>query len=64
MARPGPRSACTGDPLGTGVTTGVTGGFTPAYNNVETNNARPAKTRSLERSLAIPLSAAVVHDRY
>jgi curli production assembly/transport component CsgG/holdfast attachment protein HfaB len=35
---PGP-NACMGvDPLGTGVT-GVTGGFTPAYNNLDHNNA-------------------------
>jgi curli biogenesis system outer membrane secretion channel CsgG len=35
---PGPQSCLTSDPVGGG-TFGVTGGFTPAYNNVGTNNA-------------------------
>ncbi|CAN1573720.1 Curli production assembly/transport component CsgG [Caulobacteraceae bacterium] len=35
---PGPQSCMTVDPLG-GATTGATGGFTPAYNNLGTNNA-------------------------
>jgi curli production assembly/transport component CsgG/holdfast attachment protein HfaB len=35
---PGPQSCLTSDPLGGG-TFGVTGGFTPAYNNLGTNNA-------------------------
>jgi curli production assembly/transport component CsgG/holdfast attachment protein HfaB len=35
---PGPQACMTSDPLGGG-TTGATGGFTPAYNNLGTNNA-------------------------
>lgn len=35
---PGPQACMTSDPLGGG-TFGVTGGFTPAYNNLGTNNA-------------------------
>lgn len=35
---PGPEACMTSDPLGGG-TFGVTGGFTPAYNNLGTNNA-------------------------
>ncbi|MDO8297528.1 MAG: holdfast anchoring protein HfaB [Caulobacter sp.] len=35
---PGPQSCMNVDPLGGG-TTGATGGFTPAYNNLGTNNA-------------------------
>ncbi|NBB14960.1 holdfast anchoring protein HfaB [Caulobacter sp. SLTY] len=34
---PGPQSCLTSDPLG-GATTGMTGGFTPAYDNLRTNN--------------------------
>lgn len=35
---PGPQSCMASDPLNGG-TTGLTGGFTPAYNNLDTNNA-------------------------
>lgn len=35
---PGPQSCMTVDPLGGGGTVGATGGFTPAYNNLGTNN--------------------------
>jgi len=35
---PGPQACMSTDPLNGG-TTGVTGGFTPAYNNLDTNNA-------------------------
>ena len=34
---PGPGACMGADPLGT---TGVTGGFVPAYNNLDQNNAR------------------------
>jgi len=38
---PGPQSCLSADPLGAGVrTTGLTGGFVPAYDNLETNNAQ------------------------
>jgi curli biogenesis system outer membrane secretion channel CsgG len=36
---PGPEACLTSDPLA-GATTGLTGGFTPAYNNLGTNNAQ------------------------
>jgi hypothetical protein len=36
---PGPQGCLTSDPLA-GATTGLTGGFTPAYNNLGTNNAQ------------------------
>jgi curli biogenesis system outer membrane secretion channel CsgG len=36
---PGPQSCLTSDPLG-GATTGMTGGFTPAYDNLRTNNGQ------------------------
>jgi curli production assembly/transport component CsgG/holdfast attachment protein HfaB len=36
---PGPEACLSSDPLGAS-TTGLTGGFVPAYNNLETNNAQ------------------------
>jgi curli production assembly/transport component CsgG/holdfast attachment protein HfaB len=61
---PGPGSCMTNDPLGGGPSvTGATGGFTPAYNNVGTNNAQtredPARWNSCNTT-----SGPVLRGRY
>jgi curli biogenesis system outer membrane secretion channel CsgG len=58
---PGPEVCLqNGDPLG-GRTTGVTGGFTPAYNNLQTNNA---ETRAQPSRWDGESDSDVQHSRY
>jgi hypothetical protein len=52
-----------GDPLG-GRTTGVTGGFTPAYNNLEQNNAQTREDPARWSYNGDPADAAIVRSRY
>lgn len=52
-----------GDPLG-GRTTGLTGGYTPAYNNLEQNNAQTREDPARWSYNNDPAAAAVVRSRY
>jgi curli biogenesis system outer membrane secretion channel CsgG len=61
---PGPQMCLQGhDPLG-GRTTGVTGGFTPAYNNLGSNNARTREDPSRWDDSRDPDAAAPMRGRY
>jgi curli biogenesis system outer membrane secretion channel CsgG len=52
-----------GDPLG-GRTTGVTGGFTPAYNNLDKNNAQTREDPARWNVADDPNAAAIQRSRY
>jgi curli production assembly/transport component CsgG/holdfast attachment protein HfaB len=52
-----------GDPLG-GRTTGVTGGFTPAYNNLDKNNAQTREDPARWNVADDPDASAVERSRY
>jgi curli biogenesis system outer membrane secretion channel CsgG len=52
-----------GDPLG-GRTTGVTGGFTPAYNNLDKNNAQTREDPARWNVAGDPDATAVERSRY
>lgn len=61
---PGPQVCLQGhDPLG-GRTTGVTGGYTPAYNNLGSNNARSREDPSRWDDNRDPAAAAAMRGRY
>jgi curli biogenesis system outer membrane secretion channel CsgG len=61
---PGPQMCLQGhDPLG-GRTTGVTGGFTPAYNNLGSNNAHTREDPSRWNDARDPAAAAAERSRY
>jgi curli biogenesis system outer membrane secretion channel CsgG len=61
---PGPQICLqNGDPLA-GRTTGVTGGFTPAYNNLEQNNAQTREDPARWRRTGDPDAAASERSRY
>jgi curli biogenesis system outer membrane secretion channel CsgG len=61
---PGPEICLqNGDPLG-GRTTGVTGGFTPAYDNLQQNNAQTREEPARWSYNGDPAGAAVVRSRY
>jgi curli biogenesis system outer membrane secretion channel CsgG len=52
-----------GDPLG-GRTTGVTGGYTPAYNNLDKNNAQTREDPARWNVADDPDASAVQRSRY
>jgi len=52
-----------GDPIG-GHTTGVTGGFTPAYNNLDKNNAQTREDPARWNGASISDAGAVERSRY
>jgi curli biogenesis system outer membrane secretion channel CsgG len=52
-----------GDPIG-GRTTGVTGGFTPAYNNLDKNNAQTREDPARWNGASISDAGAVERSRY
>ena len=58
---PGPGACMGADPLGTD---GVTGGFTPAYDNLDRNNARTRQDPSRWDSHRDPAVAASLRGRY
>ncbi len=58
---PGPGACIGADPLGTD---GVTGGFTPAYDNLDRNNARTRQDPSRWNSHRDPAVAAALRGRY
>jgi curli biogenesis system outer membrane secretion channel CsgG len=60
---PGPEGCLTSDPLAD-PTLGVTGGFTPAYNNVATNNAQTREDPNRWHASRDPAAAPVVRGRY
>jgi curli biogenesis system outer membrane secretion channel CsgG len=61
---PGPEVCLqNGDPLG-GRTTGVTGGFTPAYNNLDRNNAQTREDPARWNVADAPDASAVQRSRY
>jgi len=60
---PGPEACMQTDPLGN-ATVGATGSFTPAYNNVETNNAATRQDPNRWNARRDPDIRAVVRDRY
>ena len=61
---PGPEVCLqNGDPLG-GRTTGVTGGYTPAYNNLDKNNAQTREDPARWDVAGDPDAAAVERSRY
>jgi curli biogenesis system outer membrane secretion channel CsgG len=61
---PGPEVCLqNGDPLG-GRTTGTTGGYTPAYNNLDKNNARTREDPARWDVTSDPNVAAVQRSRY
>lgn len=61
---PGPQLCLQdGDPLA-GRTTGVSGGYTPAYNNLDTNNARTRENPARWDADRDPDAAAAMHGRY
>jgi hypothetical protein len=61
---PGPEVCLqNGDPLG-GRTTGVTGGFTPAYNNLDKNNAQTREDPARWDVADDPNAAAIQRSRY
>ena len=61
---PGPKVCLqNGDPLG-GRTTGVSGGYTPAYNNLDTNNAQTRENPARWDAYRDPDAAADVRGRY
>jgi holdfast attachment protein HfaB len=61
---PGPESCMHTDPLGTNGVNGATGAFTPAYNNVQTNNAATRSDPNRWNDNRDPAVAGVVRDRY
>ena len=61
---PGPEVCLqNGDPLG-GRTTGVTGGYTPAYNNLDKNNAQTREDPARWNVADDPNASAVRRSRY
>ena len=58
---PGPGACMGADPLGTD---GVTGGFTPAYDNLDRNNARTRQDPNHWNSHRDPAVAAALRGRY
>lgn len=60
---PGPEACLTNDPLGGG-TNGVTGNFTPAYNNLGTNNASTREDPSRWSDRRDPTAGAALRGRY
>jgi curli biogenesis system outer membrane secretion channel CsgG len=60
---PGPEGCLTTDPLAD-PTLGVTGGFTPAYNNVATNNAQTREDPNRWHASRDNSAATVVRGRY
>lgn len=62
---PSPQSCLQTDPLGPGSrTTGLTGAFTPAYNNVATNNAQTREDPSRWNANRDPNVSAALRGRY
>jgi hypothetical protein len=62
---PGPQSCLQTDPLGAGTrTTGLTGGFTPAYDNLGTNNAATREDPSRWNARREPETKAPLRGRY
>jgi len=62
---PGPQICLhDGDPIGGGRTTGITGGFTPAYNNLDKNNAQTREDPARWSHVAGADDAAVERSRY
>jgi hypothetical protein len=63
---PGPQICLhDGDPIGPGVrTNGVTGGFTPAYNNLDQNNAETRDDPHRWSDIGGSDAAAVERSRY
>jgi len=60
---PGPEACLSTDPLGGG-TNGPTGNFTPAYNNVETNNGSTRAEPSRWSDRRDPAAGAALRGRY
>jgi len=62
---PGPQICLhNGDPIGGGRTTGITGGFTPAYNNLDNNNAQTREDPSRWNGAGPTDAAAIERSRY
>jgi curli biogenesis system outer membrane secretion channel CsgG len=62
---PGPQICLhNGDPIGGGRTTGLTGGFTPAYNNLDKNNAQTREDPARWSVAGDTDAAAVQRSRY
>jgi curli biogenesis system outer membrane secretion channel CsgG len=62
---PGPQICLhDGDPIGGGRTTGLTGGFTPAYNNLDQNNAQTRDDPTRWSDPGASDAAAVQRSRY
>ncbi|WGM39822.1 holdfast anchoring protein HfaB [Caulobacter sp. NIBR1757] len=60
---PGPQSCLTADPLAGG-TTGMTGGFTPAYDNLRTNNAETREDPNRWNDKRDPDAGRALRGRY
>jgi curli production assembly/transport component CsgG/holdfast attachment protein HfaB len=61
---PGPEVCLQDDPLGGRTTTGLTGGYTPAYNNLDKNNAQTREDPARWNVAGDPDAAAVQRSRY
>jgi curli biogenesis system outer membrane secretion channel CsgG len=60
---PGPQTCLTSDPL-SGSTTGMTGGFTPAYDNLRTNNAQTREDPDRWNDKRDPDAGRALRGRY
>jgi curli biogenesis system outer membrane secretion channel CsgG len=60
---PGPQTCLTSDPLGDS-TTGMTGGFTPAYDNLRTNNAQTREDPNRWNDKRDPDAGRALRGRY
>lgn len=60
---PGPQSCLASDPLG-GSTTGMTGGFTPAYDNLRTNNGQTREDPNRWNDKRDPDASRALRGRY
>ncbi|MDB5433218.1 MAG: hfaB [Caulobacter sp.] len=62
---PGPQSCLQTDPLGAGTrTTGLTGGYTPAYDNLGTNNGATREDPSRWNAKRDPAASGALRGRY
>jgi curli biogenesis system outer membrane secretion channel CsgG len=61
---PGPEICLRDDPLGGTRTAGLTGGYTPAYNNLRTNNAQTREDPNRWNAARDPDVAPVLRGRY
>jgi curli biogenesis system outer membrane secretion channel CsgG len=61
---PGPEVCLQDDPLGGRTTTGLTGGYTPAYNNLDKNNAQTREDPARWNVAGDPDATAVERSRY